>query len=170
MNIVLVGLMGSGKSSVGRALAEATGLPFVDTDSEVEARAGRPIPAIFAELGEAGFRDLESAAVAEVAGRDGQVIATGGGAVLRPENRAALRRSGVVFWLDAAPEELYRRASADGVQTRPLLAGPDPLAKLRELAERRSPAYADAAHHRVDTQGKSPDEVAAAILEILKER
>lgn len=170
MNIVLVGLMGSGKSAVGRALAEALDRPFLDTDAQIEGRTGRSIPAIFAAEGEVAFRDLESAAIHEAAAADGLVIATGGGAVLRASNREALRQSGVVFWLDAPPEELCRRALEQGVQSRPLLAGEDPLGKLRDLAESRASAYRAAAHYQVDTAGKSPAAVAAEILEILKEK
>lgn len=169
MNIVLVGLMGSGKSAVGRVLAETLGRPLVDTDALVEVGAGCTIAEIFAERGESAFRDLESAVIGEAAVACGQVIATGGGAVLRPANREALRRSGFVFWLDAAPNELYQRALRQGVEIRPLLAGPDPLARLRTLAESRAGAYAEAAHHRIDTTGKSPAEVAVLILQILKE-
>lgn len=169
MNIVLVGLMGSGKSSVGRILAETLDRPFIDTDQAVEHEAGVSVAELFAREGEAAFRDREAAAVADAAGRPGQVIATGGGAVLRPENRAALRRCGLVFWLDAPPEELLRRAVGQGVEQRPLLAGPDPLERLRSLARNRAEAYAAAAHYRLDTAGRGARAVAEEILAILKE-
>lgn len=170
MNLVLVGMMGSGKSSVGHVLAKLLARTFVDSDAEVEARAGRPIADIFATGGEGAFRDLESAAIADIAARDNLVIATGGGAVLRPENREALRAGGTVFWLDAPPEELYRRAAEQGIEKRPLLAGDDPLERLATIAQSRADAYAEAAHYRIQTTGISPTMVAEAILEILKER
>lgn len=170
MNIVLIGLMGSGKSSVGRLLAERLNRPFIDTDALVEAEAGCAIPAIFATEGEDGFRLREAAVIARVAAGDGQVVATGGGAVLRPENRDALRQTGLVVWLDAAPETLYRRVRAQGVGRRPLLAGPDPLGRLRALAEERAPAYAAAAHVRIATDTRSLEEIAAEIADILHER
>jgi shikimate kinase len=167
MNIVLVGLMGTGKTTVGRILAATLGRPFVDTDAWVEARAGRPISAIFEWDGETAFRAMEEYAVEVIAEQDGQIIATGGGAVISPKNREALRRTGHVFWLDAPPDELVRRATADGVQTRPLLGGIDPLAKLTALAAGRAEAYVAAAHHRVATAGKGPDAVAREILDYI---
>jgi len=170
VNIVLVGLMGSGKTAVGRRLAERLGRPFVDTDALVEAEAGRSIAAIFAAEGEEGFRRREAEVVARVAAGDHQVIATGGGAVLRAENRAALRRSGLVIWLDAEPETLCARARAQGLNRRPLLAGPDPLERLRALAAARRPYYAEAAHVRIETDRRSVDEVVAAIMDTLRER
>lgn len=168
MNIVLVGLMGAGKSTVGRLLAKRLGWSFVDTDAVIGAEAGRSIPAIFAAEGEAGFRAREAAVIAAVAAQDRQVIATGGGAVLNPTNRAALRQSGLVFWLDVPPEELYARAATDGVATRPLLAGPDPLGRLQALATERAEAYTAAAHHRVAAGGCSPTEVVAQVLAIIE--
>jgi shikimate kinase len=167
MNIVLIGLMGSGKSAVGRLLAERLGRPFIDTDAAVEAEAGRTIPEIFADEGEQGFREREAAVIARIAGQDGLVVATGGGAVLRPANRQALRQGGWVVWLDAPPEALYERARAQGIAGRPLLAGPDPLAKLRSLAAERAAIYSEAAHLRIETGGRTPAEVADAILAAL---
>lgn len=170
MNVVLVGMMGAGKTTVGRILARELGWPLVDTDQVVVERAGRSIPELFATEGEKGFRAREAEAIAWAAAQDNLVIATGGGAVLAPANREALRRSGVVFWLDAPPEELYRRAAAQGVQGRPLLAGAesgDPLAAVAKLAESRAQAYREAAHCRIDTTGRSPEEVAKEIRERL---
>nr|WP_280953667.1 shikimate kinase [Symbiobacterium terraclitae] len=166
----MIGLMGSGKSAVGRLLAERLDRPFIDTDALVEAEAGCPIPALFAAEGEEGFRRREAEVIARVAAGDGQVIATGGGAVLRPENRDALRRNGLVIWLDAPPEVLYRRVRAQGVGRRPLLAGPDPLGRLRALAESRAPAYAAAAHVRIATEARSLADIVAEIADILHER
>ncbi|MDB4897069.1 MAG: shikimate kinase [Firmicutes bacterium] len=167
MNIVLVGLMGAGKSSVGRILAETLGRPFIDTDALITEGAGCSIPEIFAAEGEAGFRSREAAVVADVAGQDGLVVATGGGVAVSAANREALRRTGVLFWLDASPAELLRRAAAEGVAQRPLLAGADPLGKLEALAQARAGAYAAAAHHRVDAAQPAAT-VAAAIMAILR--
>lgn len=170
MNIVLVGLMGSGKSSVGRLLARRLGRPLIDTDGLVAQEAGCTIPEIFAAEGEEGFRNREAQVIARVAAADAQVIATGGGAVLRPENREALRQNGFVIYLEASPEALYQRARGQGIAQRPLLAGDDPLGRLRALAESRADAYAAAAHCRVTTDGRPVEGVVAAILEMLKER
>lgn len=163
MNLVLIGMMGSGKSTVGRLLAGALGRPFYDTDTLVELSAGRLIRQIFEAEGEEGFRRREVAAVQEATAGDGRVIATGGGAVLNPANRALLRLNGTVVWLDAEPEELYRRALGQGAAARPLLAGPDPLGTLRRLRAERAEAYGAAAHMRVDVTGRTPEEVAAEI-------
>jgi len=171
VNVVLVGMMGAGKSTVGRILARDLGWPLVDTDQVIVERAGRSIPEIFAAEGEAGFRAREAEAVAWVASRDRQVIATGGGAVLLPANREALRRTGLVFWLDAPPEVLHQRAVAQGVHQRPLLAGAGEgraLQALADLAARREEAYRQAAHHRICTANRSPEEVAREIQAILK--
>ncbi len=164
MNIVLVGLMGSGKSGVGRLLAERLGRPLIDTDALVEEMAGMKIPAIFDAEGEVGFREREAMAIAHVALTDGQVIATGGGAVLRPANREALRATGLVIWLDAPPEALYHRAKVQGLEKRPLLAGPDPLGRLRSLAQERAAAYTAAAHLRIETDRLSLADVVEQIL------
>lgn len=169
MNIVLVGMMGSGKTSVGQALAKLTGRRFVDTDALLEERTGRSIPAIFAADGEAVFRTLESSVIMEVVSLGDLIIATGGGAVLAPANREALRRTGRVFWLDAPATELYQRAVAQGIAGRPLLVGEDPLGRLTALRAARAEAYGQAAHDRVETAGRSPAEVAALILDLLKE-
>ncbi|MBY6277565.1 shikimate kinase [Symbiobacterium thermophilum] len=170
MNIVLVGLMGSGKTAVGRLLAERLGRPFVDTDRLVEADAGRTVADIFAAEGEEGFRRREAEVVARAAAGDNQVIATGGGAVLRTENREALRRTGFVIWLDAEPETLYDRARGQGLHRRPLLSGPDPLGRLRALAAARRPFYAQTAHVRICTDRRSLQDVVAEIMEKLQER
>jgi shikimate kinase len=164
MNIVLIGLMGSGKSVVGRLLAQKLGRPFIDTDEEIMRQAGQTIPAIFAADGEAGFRAREVAVIANAAAHERQVIATGGGAVLDPANRDALRRTGRLVWLDAPASELYRRALAQGLAERPLLSGLDPAARLAALSEERAPAYAAAAHVRIETAGRPPEVVAEEIL------
>lgn len=161
-NIVLIGLMGAGKSTVGRLLAEQLGRPFVDTDEVVVTESGRTIPEIFAAEGERGFRREESAAVRHVAALRGQVIAVGGGAVLDPANVTQLRAAGDLVLLDAEPDALAARVGDGG--DRPLLAGDDAEARLRALREARAGAYADAAGFAIDTTGRSPQDIAAAVL------
>lgn len=167
-SIVLIGLMGSGKSAVGQLLAQQLGLPFVDTDLRIAEQAGRSIAAIFAAEGEAGFRRREAAVIAGVAAQGHQVIATGGGAVLDPQSRGLLKASGSLFWLDAPAAVLLQRATGDGLTQRPLLTGPDPLARLQALAQERAPIYAEIADYIIQTDGRAPAEVAAAILAILE--
>lgn len=169
MNIALVGMMGSGKTTVGQALAVHMGLRFVDTDALIVERAGRSIPEIFAAEGEAAFRRLESAVITEVVTQGDLVIATGGGAMQAAASREALRRSSRVFWLDAPAAELYQRAVAEGIDNRPMLAGADPLGRLTALGAARAEGYRQAAHHRVETAGRTPAAVVAVILELLKE-
>lgn len=163
MNVILIGLMGAGKSSVGRKLAALLGRPFLDVDTLVELKAGKLIRQIFESEGEDGFRRREAEAIAEVTAGDGQVIATGGGAVLRFANRAALRQAGLVVWLDAPPAELYERAKRQGVAARPLLAGADPLGTLTRFAAERAEHYEKTAHYRIDVSGRPPEAIAAEI-------
>ncbi|MET0274638.1 MAG: shikimate kinase [Phenylobacterium sp.] len=152
--IALVGLMGVGKSSVGRRLANALELPFRDADAEVEAAAGRSIPDIFADLGEPAFREGERRVIARLLDLPPHVLATGGGAFIHPETRKLIKAKAVSVWLKTDLEVLARRVGRK--DNRPLLTGKDPLTVLRDLAEVRYPAYAeadvtvetgDAAHH-----------------------
>ena len=140
--IALVGLMGVGKSSVGRRLANALDLPFRDTDAEVEAAAGRSISDIFAELGEAAFREGERRVIARLLEQPPMVLATGGGAFMNPDTRALIKSKAVSVWLKADLDVLARRVGRK--DTRPLLAGKDPLEVLKAQAEVRYPAYAEA--------------------------
>jgi shikimate kinase len=162
--IVLMGFMGTGKSEVGRRLAQRLGRAFVDTDQLVEEHAGKRIPAIFAEDGELAFRALERAAVAEAAGRGGAVIALGGGAVLDPENVGCLREAGILVYLTARPEVILGRV-ADGAN-RPLLRD-DPRATVTRLLAERGPVYAAAADVTVDTSERTADEVVGEIQQAL---
>ena len=159
-SIVLIGFMGAGKTSVGRALADVSDLELVDTDTLVEARAGRPIAQIFADEGEEAFRALETEAVREAASAPDRVIACGGGAVLRLVNQRILIGAGDLVYLRASPEAL--RGRLEGDDGRPLLR--DPAAFDRLLAE-RAPAYEAAADVIVDTDGRTPKEIAHEILD-----
>jgi shikimate kinase len=152
--IALVGLMGVGKSSVGRRLANALDLPFRDADSEVEAAAGRSIPDIFADLGEPAFREGERRVIARLLDDPPHVLATGGGAFMNEKTRKLIKGKAISVWLKADLEVLARRVSRK--DNRPLLAGKDPMDVLRAQAEARYPAYGeadivvetgDAAHH-----------------------
>ena len=140
--IALVGLMGVGKSSVGRRLASALDLPFRDADSEVETAAGRSISDIFADLGEAAFREGERRVIARLLDQPPHVLATGGGAFMNDQTRALIKAKSISVWLKADLEVLVRRVGRK--DTRPLLAGQDPMAVLAAQAEARYPAYAEA--------------------------
>ncbi|WP_419254414.1 shikimate kinase [Caulobacter sp. ErkDOM-YI] len=165
--IVLVGLMGVGKSSVGRRLAQALDMPFRDADNEVEDAAGRSIPEIFAELGEAAFRDGERRVIARLLEEPPHVLATGGGAFVNEETRALINQHAISVWLKADIELLARRVGRK--DTRPLLKNRDPVEVLTELAEIRNPAYAQAQVH-VQT-GDTPHAVAVdAVISALRDR
>ena len=140
--IALVGLMGVGKSSVGRRLANALDLPFRDADHEIETAAGRSIPDIFAEMGEPAFREGERRVITRLLEDPPHVLATGGGAFMNDETRALIKERSISVWLKADLEVLVRRVSRK--DSRPLLSGKDPLAVLTELAEKRYPVYAEA--------------------------
>ena len=140
---------GGGKSTVGRHLARSLGLRFVDSDTEIEKRAGMPVRAFFDAHGEARFRDLEQQTIDELTRQEGCVIATGGGAVLREPNRRALHDRTTVVYLRSTPEELFRRLRHD--TQRPLLQVKDPLRKLRELYQERDPLYRRCAHFVIET-------------------
>lgn len=162
MNIVLCGMMGVGKSSVGIRIAERTGRMWYDTDVVISDRHGR-ISDIFEFYGEAHFRMLETEVVRELSGRDGLVISTGGGLVLKPENSELLKKNGRIFFMRASFETLLKRVRAD--ETRPLLKNTGKTAEtLGQLLEERTPVYEHVADFIVDTDGKSVEEVADEIL------
>jgi shikimate kinase len=167
-NLYLVGMMGAGKTTVGRSLARRLKLRFFDSDHEIEARCGVKIPVIFEIEGEAGFRAREAQAIAELALMEGIVLATGGGAVLAAGNRALLSAHGTVVYLRATPEHLYERVRQD--RNRPLLAGDDPLGRLRELYRERDPLYREIADVVVDTARQSVQVLARGLLEQLGTR
>ena len=162
-NIVLIGFMGCGKSSVGRRLASLTGHRFVDTDDLVVQAENKSIPEIFAAGGEESFRDIEGRVLADLVGVAGIVLATGGGAVLRETNRAAMKKIGAVAWLDADPDALFERASRS--QRRPLLQTENPRKTFDDLLSSRRAIYSAAADFRFDSTGLDHDEVAQSILE-----
>ena len=167
-NIFLVGMMGAGKTTVGRTLARRLKLRFVDSDHEIEARCGVKIPVIFEIEGEAGFRSREAQAVAELTELAGIVLATGGGAVLREDSRRLLAARGIVVYLRATPEHLFERVRQD--RNRPLLATGDPLTRLRELYVERDPLYRSIADVVIDTGRQSVQVLARALLEKLGPR
>ena len=167
--LVLIGYRGTGKSSVGRILSERLGRPLVDADARLEAREGRPITAIFAESGEAAFRDLEEQVLEEIVGRNpGAVLSTGGGVILREVNRDRLRDYGLVVWLRASAEVLAARLSANprALADRPALTSAGTLREVAEVLERRLPLYRATADFEVDTEGKSPSQVAERVRDI----
>jgi len=166
-NIILVGFMASGKSSVGRALARRTGWPRVDADEEIVSRAGKPIADIFRDSGEDAFRELERTVMSDICEESGRIIAAGGGSFIDDQNRRTMLDCGTVFYLSARPETIHRRVTRGNpnAPTRPMLAGGDPLERITELLAQRAPVYTQA-HHAVETDGLSPDQVAQAILDI----
>ena len=163
-SLYLVGMMGSGKTSTGRPLAEQLGYGFVDADAVIEQAAGCSIPEIFERDGEAGFRALESQVLNAIGQRHSLVVATGGGVVTQQENWGLLH-SGIVIWLDVVPEQLMQRLRADST-VRPLLQTDDPDAALNTLLNQRRPLYAEADLTVVIDQ-ETPDAVADGILQLL---
>lgn len=162
-HIVLVGMMGVGKSTVGRLLADEWSCPFDDTDAVIEARQGCTVAELFDTVGEPAFRALETEVLADLLdGDDRRVVSCGGGAVTVAENRGLLRRRATVVWLTASVEVLARRVG-DGA-TRPLLRD-DPVGTLRELVAARDQDYAEVADHVVDTTDRRPRAIARAVVE-----
>jgi shikimate kinase len=152
-NIFLVGMMGAGKTSVGKMLARNLGKDFYDSDQVIEARTGVRIPVIFELEGEAGFRAREAAVIEEITALQGVVVATGGGAVLNENNRHLLHARGTVVYLRATVNDLWNRTRHD--RNRPLLQTADPLGRLRELYAQRDPLYHEVAHIVVETGSQS---------------
>lgn len=165
-NVFLVGMMGAGKSTVGKALARRLGRVFVDCDRVVVERTGVPIATIFEIEGESGFRQREAAVLAEVARGSGAVVATGGGAVIAGENRRLMRESGTVVYLNATLDHLHERTRRDSV--RPLLAKGDRRAALAALLADRDPLYREAAHIVVESGAPSAGSLAARIAAALE--
>ena len=163
-SLYLVGMMGSGKTSTGRPLAERLGYGFVDADAVIEQAAGCSIPEIFDRDGEAGFRSLENQVLSAISQRHSLVVATGGGVVTQPENWGMLH-SGIVIWLDVVPDQLLQRLNADST-VRPLLQTADPEAALNALLNERRPLYAEA-DLTVVINDETPEAVADGILQLV---
>lgn len=164
-NLILVGPMGAGKSTIGRLLAKELHLPFKDSDKEIEERTGANIPWIFDVEGEAGFREREQAALADLCQEKGLVLATGGGAVMREENRRALRTGGCVIYLHASVEQQLERTARD--RNRPLLQTENPAEVLRTLFALRDPLYREVANLIIETDQRPPRMVVHEILAYL---
>ena len=163
-NIILTGFMATGKSSLGRLLAERLNYDFIDTDTEIERRRGCTVAAIFQNEGEAAFRALETELVRELSQRHRLVIATGGGLVMNPVNVELLQASGTIICLNAEPEEILARVSRQK-HVRPLLQAPDPRAKIAELLAQRAPVYAQ--FRQLATSGQTHAELIARLLDIV---
>ncbi len=168
VNLYLIGMMGSGKSTLGVELAAQLGFQFFDTDVLIEQVAGCPIPDIFAEQGEAHFRDLETQVLAQLSSYTRLVIATGGGIVSRPQNWSYLHH-GLTIWLDVAPELIWQRLLQDPGQ-RPLLQTPDPEAALRRLMQQRQPFYAQADIQVPIQSETSPPQLAKQVWQAIRAR
>jgi shikimate kinase len=164
-NIVLIGFMGSGKTTVGRELQHRLGYPLVDMDHVIEQRAGKSITAIFAEQGEAAFRDMETTLLNELndPAAPRRIISTGGGVVGREQNRAWLKKLGYVVWLHAPASVILERTGKN--RSRPLLQTEDPAARIATLMAERNPFYQETAHLKLDTAGLCCGELATGILE-----
>ncbi|HSH07241.1 MAG TPA: shikimate kinase [Burkholderiales bacterium] len=167
-NLFLIGMMGAGKTTAGRLLARRLGRRFIDTDHEIEARCGVGIPLIFEIEGEDGFREREARAIEEFTALENVVLATGGGVVLRADNRRRLAARGLVIYLHAPPEALYRRVRND--RNRPLLATPDPLGKLQALYAVRDPLYREIADAIIETGAQSARALARTLLARVEEQ
>lgn len=165
-NVFLVGPMGSGKTTIGQRLAGLLGLEFVDCDRELEARTGASVNLIFDVEGEEGFRKRESQMLEELAGRDGILLATGGGVVIRAENRDILRRRGLVVYLKTSVDQQLRRLGRD--RTRPLLRTSDRRRRLEKLAAERDPLYQEIADIEFPARNKGPDAVARQLAGVIR--
>ena len=167
MNIILIGYRGTGKSSIGQRLAEALELHYVGLDAEIVKYAAKSIPEIVEDDGWEKFRDIESEIVKKSAMRNQCVLDTGGGAILRAENVALLKRSGRVFWLQASVADIVDRIGADN--QRPSLTGEQSFTdEVEEVLAQRTPLYAAAADHAIDTSGRSFDEIVQAIIDLAR--
>lgn len=165
-HIVLLGYRGAGKSTVGAALARTCKLPFIDTDAEIESRAGMSVAKIFARDGESAFRVLERDALADALQAPPRVISVGGGAPVDPSNRALLRAQACCVWLRAHPQTLAARIAANEAERpgeRPALEGADPVGEVEAVLQVRLPAYRETAHHIIDADDRAVDELVAEI-------
>jgi shikimate kinase len=166
MNIVLIGYRGTGKSSVGKLLAGRLGKEYVSMDAEIVKNAGMSIPGIVEKSGWPGFREMESRLAKTLALKDHLVIDTGGGVIERPENIHALKQNARIFWLKASVPEIVARIEGD-TQRPALMAGKTFTQEVEEVLKNREPKYKSAAHHEMDTDALTPDQVAGRIMDIL---
>ncbi|MEJ6647449.1 MAG: shikimate kinase [Akkermansiaceae bacterium] len=162
-NIVLIGFMGTGKSTIGRELSKMLSYPLIDTDHAIAKKAGKSIPKIFAEDGEEAFRKMETDLLEELLEKEGNIIATGGGIVGSERNRNILRQLGYVVWLAASPEEILDRTSRNN--NRPLLNNEDPSGTILRLLAERNPLYSEASHLNIETDQLCFDEICNGIIE-----
>jgi shikimate kinase len=169
MNIVLIGYRGTGKSVVGAILSRRLGMRYIGMDAAIVDSAGMAIPDIVEKYGWPGFRDLESVQARELAGLDNLIIDTGGGIIERPENIDALQKSARIFWLKARVDTIVTRIQGD-TQRPPLTSGKGFTEEVAEVLERRIPKYRSAAHHEIDTDELTPEQIADRIIEIWWER
>lgn len=159
-------MMGAGKSAVGRQLARRLSMTYIDSDDEIRARTGVSIPTIFELEGEASFRRREEQVIDELTGRQGLVLATGGGAILSADTRARLHARGTTIYLHAKVNDLWQRTRND--RNRPLLACDDPRQRLQDLLQAREPLYREVAHHVVETGRPSVSRLTSSIVELLR--
>ena len=166
-NVILIGFMGAGKTSVGKALSESAGMALADTDCMIETEAGMSVSDIFASRGETFFREMETAILKSLLDKaERTIICAGGGLPLREENRDLIRRLGTVAYLRVKPETVLSRLKGD--TTRPLLKGGDAQEKVHGLLKLREPIYAQAAHRTIDVDGKTPRQIAYELRAALK--
>jgi shikimate kinase len=171
MILTFIGYRATGKTTLAQLVAQQLGWDWIDADVEIERRAGKSIARIFAEDGEPAFRDLEVAVIADLCRRDRLVLAAGGGAPMRPESREAMRKGGRVAWLTALPETIATRMATDATTAarRPNLTEKGPLDEIVELLHRREPVYRETADWILDTEGRTPQELAAEVLRLCRD-
>ncbi len=162
-NIVLIGFMGVGKTTIGKLLAKKLGFHFTDTDAQIVTQAGCPIPEIFTKEGEEGFRQRETTVLNALTTKQHSIIATGGGIITREENIPILKKLGYVVWLTASENEIYDRVTANS--DRPLMQTKDPRQTIRDLLTLRDPLYSSACHLCVDTTGFHSEDIAYGVRE-----
>lgn len=165
-NLILIGFMGTGKTTIGKRVAKSLGFKFVDTDQLIVRKAGKSIPKIFEEDGEEAFRNLETEVLRECGGKSRQVISTGGGIVVRPENIAILKESGYVIWLKAGTDAIFERVSRN--RNRPLLKTANPRQTIDELLKLRENLYDSAGHFSIRTDDLTMEETSFGVTECAK--
>lgn len=165
-NLILIGFMGTGKTTIGKRVAKSIGFRFIDTDSLIEKKAGKSIPQIFQESGEDTFRDIETEVLKECREKSDQVISTGGGIVTRPENLEILKSAGYVIWLKASPEIIFERVSRN--RNRPLVQTQNPEQTIKDLLQQRAALYAGAQHLSINTDELTMEETCFGVTESTK--